>query len=165
MSKEESRYVKFKRLIRFYYLKILRLNASPYQIAMGVASGVFGGCFPVIPGLPLQTVIAVAAAFITRSNKFAAIIATWISNPFNWILFYYIQFKIGSFLLPVHVAFDPATWQVTDFMKIGWEGITILMFGGFVLAVPLSIASYFITLFFVRKHRKRKALRMLSRKN
>ncbi len=165
MSKEESRYAKLKRLIRFYYLKILRLNASPYQIAMGVASGVFGGCFPVLPGLPLQTAIAVAAAFITRSNKLAAVIATWISNPFNWILFYYIQFKIGTFLLPIHVTFDPGTWQVSDFMEIGWQGITILMFGGFVLAIPLSIASYFITLFFVRRHRKRKALRMLSRKN
>ncbi|SDL62696.1 hypothetical protein SAMN05660337_3431 [Maridesulfovibrio ferrireducens] len=164
MPKEVSRYARLKRFIRLYYLKVVRLNASPHQVAMGVASGVFGGCFPVIPGLPLQTVIAVIAAFVTRSSKVAAIVATWISNPLNWLLFYYIQFKIGSFLLPIDVKFDPATWQVSDFMAIGWQGVTILMFGGFILAIPMSIASYFIALFFIRRHRKRKALRMLARR-
>lgn len=164
MSKEYSRMSKVKRLLRLHYLKIMRINASPYYIAMGVACGVFGGCFPVIPGLPLQTVIAVAAAFCTRSSKVAAAVATWISNPFNWILFYYVQYKIGSFLLPLDVKFDPTSWQVTDFMDIGWQGLTILIFGGFVLSIPLSVAAYFIALYFVRRYRKRKALRMLARR-
>lgn len=164
MPKEFSRIEKIKRLARLYYLRIMRINASPHFIAMGVACGVFGGCFPFIPGLPLQTAIAVVAAFCTRSSKIAAAIATWISNPFNWLLFYYIQFKIGTFLLPIEVAFDPAKWQVTDFMEIGWQGVTILVFGGFVLGVPLGIVSYFIALYFVRRYRKRKALRMLARR-
>lgn len=164
MQREFSRMEKFKRLMRFYYLKVMRINASPHYIAMGISCGVFGGCFPVIPGLPLQTVIAVSAAFCTRSSKIAAAVATWISNPFNWLLFYYIQFKIGSFLLPLDVKFDPSKWQVTDFMDIGWQGLSILVFGGFILGIPLAIISYFIALFFVRRHRKRKALRMLARR-
>ncbi|OEU69276.1 MAG: hypothetical protein BA863_03665 [Desulfovibrio sp. S3730MH75] len=164
MPKDLSQYEKIKRLIRLYYLKVIRLNATPHQVAMGVASGVFGGCFPVIPGLPLQTVIAVIAAFVMRGSKVAAIVATWVSNPLNWLVFYYVQFKIGVFLLPIDVKFDPATWQVTDFMEIGWQGITILMFGGLVLAIPMSIISYFIALFFIRRHRRRKALRMLARR-
>ncbi|WP_320169866.1 DUF2062 domain-containing protein [Maridesulfovibrio sp.] len=164
MAKEYSRMEKLKRLLKLYYLKIMRINASPHYIAMGVGCGVFGGCFPVIPGLPLQTVIAVACAFITRSSKIAAAIATWISNPFNWLLFYYVQYKIGSFLLPLEVKFDPASWQVTDFMSIGWQGLAILIFGGFILGIPLGIISYFLALHFVRRHRKRKALRMLARR-
>ncbi len=164
MTKDYSRMDKLKRFVRFNYLKIMRINATPHYISMGVACGVFGGCFPVIPGLPLQTVIAVAAAFCTRSSKVAAAVATWISNPLNWILFYYVQYKIGTFLLPIDVQFDPSSWQVTDFMDIGWQGLTILIFGGFVLSIPMSIASYFIALHFVRRYRKRKALRMLSRR-
>ncbi|CCO24399.1 DUF2062 domain-containing protein [Maridesulfovibrio hydrothermalis] len=164
MQKEFSRIEKLKRLVRLYYLKVMRINASPHFIAMGVACGVFGGCFPFIPGLPLQTAIAVAAAFCTRSSKIAAAIATWISNPLNWLLFYYIQFKIGSFLLPMDVQFDPAKWAVTDFMEIGWQGVTILIFGGFILGIPLAAISYFFALHFVRRYRKRKALRMLSRR-
>ncbi|WP_319759627.1 DUF2062 domain-containing protein [Maridesulfovibrio sp.] len=159
-----SRKEKFKRLFKLYYLKVMRINASPHNIALGVACGVFGGCFPVIPGLPLQTVIAVVLAFITRSSKIAAAIATWISNPFNWLLFYYIQFKIGTFFLPIDLAFDPAKWQVSDFMDIGWQGLSILIFGGAVLGIPLAVISYFIALYFVRRYRKRKTMRMLSKR-
>ncbi|MFW5498544.1 MULTISPECIES: DUF2062 domain-containing protein [unclassified Maridesulfovibrio] len=165
MQRNFSRWEKLKRLLKLYYLKLMRINASPHNIAMGVACGVFGGCFPVIPGLPLQTVIAVVMAFFTRSSKIAAAIATWISNPFNWLLFYYVQFKIGTFLLPIEVQFDPAKWQVSDFMEIGWQGVTILIFGGFVLGVPLAIIAYFIALYFIRRYRRRKTLRMLARRN
>ncbi|WP_027722739.1 DUF2062 domain-containing protein [Maridesulfovibrio zosterae] len=164
MQKELSRLGRVKRLLKLYYLKIMRINASPHFIAMGVACGVFGGCFPVIPGLPLQTVIAVVAAFCTRSSKIAAAIATWISNPFNWLLFYYVQFKIGTFLLPIELNFDPAKWQVSDFMQIGWQGITVLIFGGFVLGIPLAVISYFVALHFVRSYRRKKTLRMLARR-
>ncbi|WP_319779657.1 DUF2062 domain-containing protein [Maridesulfovibrio sp.] len=164
MQRNHSRTDKLKRLFKLYYLKVMRINASPHTIAMGIACGVFGGCFPVIPGLPLQTVIAVVMAFITRSSKIAAAIATWISNPFNWLLFYYVQFKIGTFFLPIDIAFDPAAWQVSDFMDIGWQGVTILIFGGFVLGLPLAVISYFIALYFIRRYRRRKTLRMLARR-
>ena len=164
MQRDFNRWEKFKRLLKLYYLKVMRINASPHNIAMGVACGVFGGCFPVIPGLPLQTVIAVALAFVTRSSKIAAAIATWISNPLNWLLFYYVQFKIGSFLLPLDVQFDPSKWAVSDFMEIGWQGLSILILGGIVLGIPLSMAAYFIALFFIRRHRRRKTLRMLARR-
>lgn len=164
MDKSKGRYENFKRLIRLYYLKVMRLNATPHKIALGTACGVFGGCFPFIPGLPLQTVIAVICAFLTRSSKIAAIIATWISNPLNWIFFYYIQYKIGSFLLPIHVNFNPDQWRVSDFMAIGWQGVTILIFGGFVLGIPLGLIAYFIAKYFVQRYRKRKALRVLARR-
>lgn len=164
MQRYFNRWEKLKRLLKLYYLKVMRINASPHNIAMGVACGVFGGCFPVIPGLPLQTVIAVVMAFVTRSSKIAAAIATWISNPFNWLLFYYVQFKIGSFLLPLDVQFDPGKWAVSDFMEIGWQGLSILILGGVVLGIPLSVATYFIALFFIRRYRRRKTLRMLARR-
>ena len=164
MQNNHSWTEKLKRLFKLYYLKVMRINASPHNIAMGIACGVFGGCFPVIPGLPLQTVIAVVLAFITRSSKIAAAIATWISNPFNWLLFYYVQFKIGTFFLPINVNFDPAAWQVSDFMEIGWQGVSILIFGGVVLGLPLAVISYFIALFFVRRYRRRKTLRALARR-
>ncbi len=159
-----SRYQNLKRMVRLYYLKVMRLNATPHSIALGAACGVFGGCFPFIPGLPLQTVIAVLCAFITRSSKVAAIITTWVSNPFNWLFFYYVQYKIGTFFLPIEVAFDPNQWKVTDFMEIGWQGVTILVFGGVVLGIPLGVVSYFIAKYFVQRYRRRKALRILARR-
>ncbi|WP_027178675.1 DUF2062 domain-containing protein [Maridesulfovibrio bastinii] len=165
MSKTKIKNQSLKRLIRFYYLKVMRINATPHKIALGAACGVFGGCFPFIPGLPLQTVIAVICAFITRSSKIAAIIATWISNPLNWLFFYFIQYKIGTFLLPITVDFNPDQWKVSDFMAIGWKGVTILIFGGFILGIPLGIISYFAAKFFIQRYRKRKALRTLARRN
>ena len=82
------------------YKKILSLfrnqKGSPFFNAKGLAIGVFSGCFPFFG---FQTLIGVFFAKLAKGNIVLAGIGTWISNPFTYIPLYYLNYKVGSFLL------------------------------------------------------------------
>ncbi len=163
-SNDKGLWARLKRLTRLYYLRVMRTKAPPRTVAIGVACGVFGGCFPAIPPLPIQTLIALGAAIVFRGSKIPALVATYISNPLNWPFFWWAQYKIGEFFMPLGVEMNMSDWDVADYMTIGWRGVAILMMGGLVLGLPSGIATYFITLPLIKRYRARKALRLLRKK-
>ena len=113
---------------------------------------------------PIQTLIALGAAIVFRGSKIPALVATYISNPLNWPFFWWAQYKIGEFFMPLGVEMNMSDWDVADYMTIGWRGVAILMMGGLVLGLPSGIATYFITLPLIKRYRARKALRLLRKK-
>ena len=151
-------YTRMKRAVKLMYLRIMRLKATPHSVAMGVACGVFGGCLPVVPVIPLQTIAGVALAFVFGGNKVAAAISTWVSNPLNWLLFYYVQYKIGTFLLPFDLGLNLMEIEAEQLVDAGWQAVVVMMTGGIVLGVPCAIFSYFPVRYFVRRYRIRKAM-------
>jgi uncharacterized protein (DUF2062 family) len=164
LKNDKSIWVKLKRMTRLYYLRVMRTKAPPRTVAIGVACGVFGGCFPAIPPLPIQTLIALCMAFIFRGSKIPAVLATYVSNPLNWPFFWWAQYRIGEFFMPIGVNMDLAEFEMADFFTLGWRGVTILMTGGLVLAIPIGLATYFIVLPLIKRYRERKALRLLKKK-
>ena len=153
-----------RRWLKHAYLKIMRTTASPHTIAVGVACGVFGGFLPALPPIPLQSAVALALAFILRGSKVPAVICTFISNPFNWVFFYWMQYQVGKHLVPFTVVFNPAEMTFQDYLRLGWNGLIILMIGGVVLGIPSAVAAYFIAKPSIVAWRKRRTLRMLRKK-
>lgn len=152
------------RWLKNAYLRVMRTKASPHTIAMGVACGVFGGFLPALPPLPLQSSVALILAFICRGSKVPAVIATFISNPLNWVFFYWMQFKVGKHFVPFHVPFHPREMSIHDYLNVGWNGLIILIIGGVVLGVPSAVIAYFITKPSIVAWRKRRMLRLLRKK-
>lgn len=153
---------RIKRWVRYQYLRILRQKASPHNIALGVALGIFVGFLPIIP---FQTVVVLTLAFIFRGNKVAAAICTTISNPFNLIPFYYMLYLVGRVFVPLDVpAFDPHHLEMKELIATGWDFFAIMCVGGVVLGVPSFFLTYFATRKGVRVYRERKALRLLHRR-
>lgn len=68
---------------------------SRRRFAAGAAVGAF---FALMPA-PFQMLAAALIAYITRVNVPIAIAATWITNPFTFPFFIYIQYRIGCLLL------------------------------------------------------------------
>lgn len=154
-------WARLKRFVRLLYLKVLRIQATPHNIAIGLAAGVFIG---LLPTLPIQTILAVTLAFILRGSKIAAALGTWVSNPLNWALCYYLFYKVGSALAPFDVPpFKEVEFCIPAMVELGWTFFGAMMIGALVIATPSAILAYFLSKRFVKKYQERKAVRRLQK--
>ena len=150
------------RFSRYWYLRVIRIQATPHTIAIGLAVGIFAGLLPI---LPFQTIVAVTLAFVVRGSKIAAALGTWITNPLNWVPFYMLCYFIGKVIVPFDVPpFDPTQLEMTQMMEIGWKFFAVIMAGGLVMAIPGSILSYFLGFKAVKLYRDKKAERMARKR-
>lgn len=146
-----------KRFVRYWFLRLVRIQATPHSIAIGLAAGVFVGLLPV---LPFQTVLAIALAFAVRGSKIAAALGTWVSNPLNWVPFYLLFYKIGKAVVPFDVPpFRPSELEMIEMLHVGWKFFTAMMAGGLIIAIPSAIASYFLGKKLIEIYQRRRAAR------
>ena len=160
----ERIWIKIARLSRYTYLRIVRIKAPAESIALGLALGVFAGA---LPFLSLQMIIAVSLALLLRASIIAAALGTWWSNPFNWAIVFPLFYLLGKVFVPV----DVPHLSITEFIHLpllellqrGWQWLLITTLGGVIAGIPLSIATYFVTLRAVRIYHDRRAKRRLER--
>lgn len=125
-------------------VRMRQLQGNPHYVAMGMAVGIFISIMPIIP---LQTVVAIALAFLVRGSKSAAALGTWLSNPLTIPLVYYANYKLGCLLLGYqgtlkHIAFD----SFSQLMELGLEVTWAMIVGGMVIGAFLGVIAYFVTL-------------------
>tara|TARA_Y100001978_G_scaffold145469_1_gene130484 strand:- start:91 stop:531 length:441 start_codon:yes stop_codon:yes gene_type:complete len=136
--------------------KILSLiwhqDGTPYFKAKGAAAGVFSGCFPFFG---FQTLLGVFLARIIKGNLVLAAIGTWISNPFTYIPLYFLNYKIGSFLLQddINIIIQPSLIK-EEFWQQGWFIISRLILGSCVIGVLLGFISGALTYYVVKSLQK-----------
>ena len=82
--------------IRKFISWLWNQEGSPYQRALGLGVGIFSGCFPFFG---FQTLIGIFLAKIYKVNTLLAALGTWISNPFTYVPLYWLNYRVGSFLL------------------------------------------------------------------
>lgn len=160
VPKKLSLMLRTQRLIQLYKLKLIKIRATPHQIALGFALGVFAAFLPI---LPLQILLALLLAFLVGASKPAAFIGTLVSNPLNTIPLHMAYYQIGRLLVPFEVPYF--SWrqiEVTDFLDLGWKLYATLGLGALCLAIPCSIISYFIIGKVVEAYRKRKLHKKLA---
>jgi hypothetical protein len=136
---------KFKRIA----VRLLRLNNSPQEIALGVAIGVFIGILPVYG---LHTVLVVIAAILVRSaNKIAIFLGTSISLPPTVPPITWAGYEIGRRILIGK--FEPLSWSV--FKNITFQRICSyyqpLFLGSVVLGIICAVIFYFLVFFIVKR--------------
>jgi len=143
---------RWRRRIRYLYLKFVRLRGHPKELARGLAAGVFAGMFPLFG---LQTIIGVAIAFRIKGNPLMAAGGTWISNPLTYLPIYAFNYRLGCWLLG-----RPAVNLFTDveslksWLETGTDVGIALMLGSFVMGVLFGVLSYFAGLPLIRRARR-----------
>ncbi len=164
-----------KRTARFYYLKLIRLQGEPRYLAKGVAVGVFIG---ITPTIPLHTILILALAFALRTSKISALLASWVvSNPLTFFAQYYFSWWFGKLLFPGHLSWHRINGVLqkieggSGFMAslhhiaaLGAKAIAAMLAGGCLLALPFTVAAYFISLSIFQKIEKRRQKRREDRK-
>ncbi len=152
---------KFKRTL----VKLLRLNNTPHEIALGTAIGVF---IAILPVYGLHTVLVIIAAVLVRSaNKIAILVGTNISLPPTVATITWTSYDIGRFVL-TSCNYPPLTWA--DFKSISFEKIKRyyppLFLGGVILGISCAVIFYFLVYFAVKRFdKKRRHARKLKRKD
>lgn len=159
--------MKFKRLVRYYYLKFIRLKGDPRSLAAGTAIGVFIG---LTPTMPMHTVSILALTILTRTSFIAGMTASWlVCNPLTYVPIYYLSYEIGNVVTPFHLNWE----KVRDVLNLllshpglepsikavanlGFEAITVMVVGGCILALPFAVASYYFSFSLFVKIRKRR---------
>ncbi len=158
----ERLWTKLARWGRYFYLRVVRINAPAESIALGLALGVFSGA---LPFLSLQMVIAVSLAFVFRANVIAAALGTWWTNPFNWAIIFPLFNLLGKVFVPGEVV--PVTMQELvqapffELIERGRQWLLITSLGGIIAGLPLAILTYFVSLRLIRAYR----LALAQRKN
>jgi uncharacterized protein (DUF2062 family) len=108
--------------------------------ARGMALGTFIGFLPV-PGL--QMFFAVLLCYILRANIAAAVLGTFLTNPFTTPAIIWAQYKFGQWLLPAmqYVATDEYRAAGRSFAAYGKP----FLVGSLVSSVILGVLAYPIT--------------------
>lgn len=154
-SRSKSPKHSWQRRIRYFYLRLIRLDSTPEAIARGLAAGVFAGLFPLFG---LQTLIGIAIALPLRGNKLMAAAGTWVSNPFTYLPIFVLNFQVGCWLLGTEQQFLGMTslesWSAL--VELGSEFIVTLFLGCFVVGAIGAFCSYFLGLWLVRHSRKQR---------
>lgn len=75
---------------------VLRLDASPHAVGLGLATGVFVAFLPI---LGAQMLIAASIAWVGRANVGAALLGTWAGNPVTWPMMWVASYVLGIALL------------------------------------------------------------------
>ena len=149
-----------RRVLRYHWLKFLRLQEDPRKLAWGMALGVFIG---ITPTIPFHMVTALSLAALLRVSPVTAFIGIQIGNPLTIVPIYIASYKVGQFLLyRGRPLVFPETFSFKAWIDVLWQGGVALQVGGVVLAIPPAILSYFVTLWIVQRYRRRKAAKALS---
>lgn len=164
------------RLIKYYYLKIIRLQGDPQAIARGVAIGIFIG---ITPTIPLHTVLIISLCLLFKASKVAGILASIIvSNPLTFFIQYYLSWRLGTVLFPGLLSwqrlqemmnvlstasgFNGFKSSLTAISSLGFDAITVLVVGGTLLALPFTALSYFYSLKLYTKLRNKKQKKQVA---
>lgn len=151
-----------KRLTRYWYLRVMRQNSSPKELATALALGMFIGALPIIP---LQSIIVLALAFVFKLNKFAAWMATNYSNAITMAPFYFFLFHLGKVVVPYEgTPLDLNRLEMVQIIESGWDLYVVMFAGGLLFGIPATILTYFLSLYGVRAYRKRRAIRLLRKR-
>ncbi len=165
--------MKLQRIGKYYYLRFMRLKGDPQALAWGTAIGVIIG---ISPTLPFHTIALLIVTFLTRTSTVAALISSFaVCNPLTFAPIYYFSMVIGNKVTPYELTWEKVKYALDILLSnqgfaeslkvvggLGYEAMIVMVVGGFVLALPFTIVSYYASLhFFIRLRRKRREKHIL----
>jgi len=153
-------------MFRATFRRLLAIDDPPERTALAFAIGVF---IAFSPFLGLHTIAATLIAFLFRFNKIAIYAGTFLNNPFLTLVPIIIaSYAVGAFLLgrPLSIPADgiellknPRLLSSDYYSQIfvqSWYVVEPFALGATVLSVVCSVLAYPLTLWLLRRHRKRR---------
>ncbi len=156
---------KFRRLLRYLYVKIIRDRGTPEYIARGWGIGMFVGC--VVP-MSFQLMISLPLSFLLRGSKIGAGLGTLLTNPVTVIFIYPAQCWAGNKIIGGDLSYHAITEALKQLLEEkSWHAllsmstdlIVSFFLGGVLLALVCTPITYYTVYHMVVKYRAFKAAR------
>lgn len=148
---------------RYYCVhKVLHADDPPHKLALGIAIGVFVAFLPLIG---IQMALSLALAWMCGANKAVGVPLVWISNPLTAVPIYYPGYWLGCRLLNKAtidrwsdlLAFDGGWLSILQQLSSRFSDIVApLLLGSLIIAIPIGLASYFVSLIGIKYYRLRR---------
>jgi len=91
----------WERSLKYIALRLMRVRATPHQLALGFTIGVFAAITPLVG---VQMLLAGVIAIALRASFAAAMLGTFFGNPLTWAVVWPATYASGCFLLGLPVA-------------------------------------------------------------
>ena len=158
------------KVLNYHWRRLLRVSATPHEVALGCAAGVFAACTPFFG---FQMALAAALALLLRVSVPAALVATFVGNPLSWPAIWSASYIAGAWMLghdPASAA-DHFTESATAFSATlaapGNPSLDVamvnlspiwqpLLLGGLAIGLLAALISYYPTRRAVRVFQKRR---------
>ncbi len=108
------------------------------------------------PFFGIHTILAIVISILFNLNKLATIIGSWVNMPWTAPVVYYVEYKIGSFLLGVHAHFKLKPFTLQHYLESGKKAFLSIFTGSIIIGVISSIIFYFIVKYLIELYRRRK---------
>ena len=149
--------MKIRRTIKYYLLRLCRLNDSPHQVAAGFTMGFIPNF---LPAFGLGPALSVGLAKLVRVNIFSAIVGAVLGTPL-WPLLFLLNYKIGSLILDRNTKIDEIKdvdyieplQHIPDATNSIHSSGYIFLTGAVVTILISSIFIYLITYFLFKTYR------------
>jgi len=148
------------RIFRLLYVLLVRMDASPHQIAFGFSVGIILGVFP---SFGLGGPVAILLAFLFRLNKASTILGAMIMNPITTVPIWTVSAFIGSVIWSADFQFILEEAKSGRIFKALSYSTMVYMTGNLILAAAMALVAYGLVYFFVGRYQKVKALRRRNR--
>lgn len=160
-NKKSKGWNRFKRFLRYIYVKTFLANDTPQRVALGFGVGVFSG---IIPGTgPLA---ALFIATLVRANKASAVLGSLLTNTWLSFIIFIISIKTGAAIIGIDWQEILKAWKnlvghfhFMDLCKLSALKIALPVILGYCVVALLSgLSTYliiFILLSWYKKGRKK----------
>jgi len=156
--------------------RLERLQASPHQVALGCAAGVFVSMTPL---LGTQMLLAALLAFAIRANIPAALIGTFFGNPLSWPVIWGATYVAGCYILGIENVMTLsgleyylmrfvdalATWSpdvIDHAVTLVWPVLKPMLAGSLLLGLFVAPAIYYTLRPLVAAYQRARAAAYLS---
>lgn len=145
----------WRRRLRFYILKLLRLEGAPAKVALGFA---LGACVNFYPTFGIALILAGFLAGITSSNVPAALLGDLLFKPLFPVMFY-INLVVGDNLVSEKTQNLSLAWS--KLLQLQSESFVILgkvfFIGALINTLVLGVILFTIVYKVFKNHRKKLA--------
>ena len=147
---------RFGRLAKLIYVLLVRIDATPHQIALGFAVGVVLGVFP---SFGFGGPVAILLSIIFRLNKAATLIGAMIMNPITTVPIWTMSAFLGGLITGTDYRVIVEQTRNGEIFRSLSYSTYVYLAGNVTLSAVMAVLSYGLTRVGVSRYQRRKKLR------